>query len=434
MAKIRTHYDNLKVARNAPDSVIKAAYKALCQQYHPDKFQGSKEEGERIIKIVKASYEALIDPVKRKTHDRWIEEKEIKAKQQNKNPQLDETPNATNEQSQNRSQRKNSYSEEELKEIKKEKTYIQELINLGCKVYTNEAKLSSTKTWQIISKQKKSFFISQPDEFKRVIYNCKLILDCESTFAANGYTLELFGLGTWVICNRAGSKTTFNNDEELVAYAKKIENRVKSKPHNNRTNAQAIKTYQVKQKNPSGNFWFVGIVVILWVLFKLGSTVPESQNTPQVTSAAASNEQTANRQNNAYINHPELPLPQSGSNNANFSDGVAPLKIRTSPSGGYHYFVKIVNLSNNQPIGSYFIRSGESIDIKIPLGTYEIKYASGTKWQGIDYLFGSETTYSKAESTFKFSFDGYHYSGYTVELIMQQNGNLETSRIQPNQF
>jgi hypothetical protein len=31
MANIHTHYDNLKVARNAPVSVIKAAYKALCQ-------------------------------------------------------------------------------------------------------------------------------------------------------------------------------------------------------------------------------------------------------------------------------------------------------------------------------------------------------------------------------------------------------------------
>ena len=65
MANIRTHYDNLKVARNAPVSVIKAAYKALCQTYHPDKFQGSNEEAERIMKIVNASYVVLIDPVKR---------------------------------------------------------------------------------------------------------------------------------------------------------------------------------------------------------------------------------------------------------------------------------------------------------------------------------------------------------------------------------
>ena len=36
MAKIRTHYDNLKVARDAPIEVIRAAYKSLCMKYHPD--------------------------------------------------------------------------------------------------------------------------------------------------------------------------------------------------------------------------------------------------------------------------------------------------------------------------------------------------------------------------------------------------------------
>ena len=75
MANFRTHYDNLKVARNAPDSVIKAAYKALCQTYHPDKYQGSNEEAERIIKIVNASYVVLIDPVQRALHDVWIKNK-----------------------------------------------------------------------------------------------------------------------------------------------------------------------------------------------------------------------------------------------------------------------------------------------------------------------------------------------------------------------
>lgn len=50
MANIRTHYDNLKVARNAPTSVIKAAYKALCQTYHTDKFQGSYKEAEGITR------------------------------------------------------------------------------------------------------------------------------------------------------------------------------------------------------------------------------------------------------------------------------------------------------------------------------------------------------------------------------------------------
>lgn len=83
MAKIRTHYDNLKVTRDAPVSVIRAAYKALCQTFHPDKFQGSTEEAERVIKLVNASYAILIDPAKRAGHNAWIREQEAKAKQQN---------------------------------------------------------------------------------------------------------------------------------------------------------------------------------------------------------------------------------------------------------------------------------------------------------------------------------------------------------------
>jgi DnaJ-class molecular chaperone len=81
MTKFRTHYDNLKVARNAPNSVVKAAYKALIQQHHPDKNQESGQEAYRITKIIIQSYEILIDPVKRKEHDRWIAEQEAKKKQ-----------------------------------------------------------------------------------------------------------------------------------------------------------------------------------------------------------------------------------------------------------------------------------------------------------------------------------------------------------------
>ena len=71
MAKIHTHYDNLKVARMAPQEVIRAAYKALSQKYHPDKNPGD-EKAARIMAIVNTAYTALNDPVRRKEHDEWI--------------------------------------------------------------------------------------------------------------------------------------------------------------------------------------------------------------------------------------------------------------------------------------------------------------------------------------------------------------------------
>jgi hypothetical protein len=71
MAKIHTHYDNLKVARLAPQEVIRAAYKALSQKYHPDKNPGD-ETAARIMAIVNTAYGILSDPVRRKEHDEWI--------------------------------------------------------------------------------------------------------------------------------------------------------------------------------------------------------------------------------------------------------------------------------------------------------------------------------------------------------------------------
>lgn len=71
MAKIHTHYDNLKVARGAPQEVVRAAYKALSQKYHPDKNPGD-EKAARIMAIVNTAYNILSDPVRRKEHDEWI--------------------------------------------------------------------------------------------------------------------------------------------------------------------------------------------------------------------------------------------------------------------------------------------------------------------------------------------------------------------------
>jgi TPR repeat protein len=98
MANIRTHYDNLKVTRDAPVSVIKAAYKALCQTFHPDKFQGSNEEAERVMRLVNASYAVLIDPDKRAGHNAWIREQEAQVGPQSEQGQFNETDKATEQQ------------------------------------------------------------------------------------------------------------------------------------------------------------------------------------------------------------------------------------------------------------------------------------------------------------------------------------------------
>jgi curved DNA-binding protein CbpA len=104
MSNIRTHYDNLKVVRNAPASVIKAAYKALCQTYHPDKFQGSNQEAERVMKLINTSYEVLIDPIKRRLHDDWIKEQETKEDKKNRQSETEDSSDQSHHQKKNTQQ------------------------------------------------------------------------------------------------------------------------------------------------------------------------------------------------------------------------------------------------------------------------------------------------------------------------------------------
>jgi hypothetical protein len=72
--KIHTHYDNLKISRNAPDEVIKAAYKALSQKYHPDK--NARPDASKVMAILNNSYAVLSDRQRRHKHDEWIASEE----------------------------------------------------------------------------------------------------------------------------------------------------------------------------------------------------------------------------------------------------------------------------------------------------------------------------------------------------------------------
>jgi hypothetical protein len=73
--KLRTHYDNLKVSRDAPPEVIRMAYKALVTKYHPDR-NPNCNNSLRTMQAINASYEILTNDEKRRQHDQWISDRE----------------------------------------------------------------------------------------------------------------------------------------------------------------------------------------------------------------------------------------------------------------------------------------------------------------------------------------------------------------------
>jgi hypothetical protein len=170
-----------------------------------------------------------------------------------------------------------------------------------------------------------------------------------------------------------------------------------------------------------------------FILYSVFNDKPGNKGLPpQISNSQYSSSAPAQPTPPAF-NEQEQSLPYSGTISAGYTNGVAPFTIRTR-NDGVHFYVKMTDASSSQVVGVYFIRSDESVNLQVPLGNYELKYATGKKWYGGNYLFGPDTSYSKADTQFNFYNDGNQISGYTVELFQQVNGNLHTTGIPPSQF
>jgi curved DNA-binding protein CbpA len=71
----KDYYRILGVLDDAEDVVIRAAYKALAQRYHPDKWTGNKDEANRRMQEINEAYAVLSDSAKRKQYDATRESK-----------------------------------------------------------------------------------------------------------------------------------------------------------------------------------------------------------------------------------------------------------------------------------------------------------------------------------------------------------------------
>ncbi len=71
--QFKDYYKTLGVPKTAAESDIKAAYRKLAKQYHPDRNPGSLSAEDRFKEINEAN-EVLTDPAKRKLYDRYGED------------------------------------------------------------------------------------------------------------------------------------------------------------------------------------------------------------------------------------------------------------------------------------------------------------------------------------------------------------------------
>lgn len=453
MAKIRTHYDNLGVARNADVAVIKAAYKVLVQKYHPDR-NPNNPDAERIMQLINKAYEVLSDPIKRAEHDRWIDEQEKHIYSEKNNQQHGQSMYEKQEKSSSHSQNTSSQTSNKKSSIIGNAIIPTIIILFILKIFSSSGVYIGFLGFII-------FWIGYA-----ICYHFTYVKMGGNRFVKETVAIfaGLLGLGFTIAIavsifesnNKSTRSTSVSQQETTQPVYTQVENNNQVITQNNHAETKNHPELSVAKKSYDES---VNKINIIW-----NSLHPSTQeflraeqrsiNKKRETDCIAyGNAQSANKdiakayrylcevpqlderaeylktQLNTIVTAPMQPqqLPQTGATNKPNLVGNSPLKIKTNV--GSHYWVKIVSAYNKEVV-SYFIRGGETLDVKLPIGSYVVKYAYGDTWYGREHLFGENTRYSQADEVLDF----YYGQGYVIELIQQLDGNLHTTAIDASQF
>ncbi len=173
--------------------------------------------------------------------------------------------------------------------------------------------------------------------------------------------------------------------------------------------------------------WIIIAAIVAWSIWNA------NQDASRSSVASPTSRTVAPLRQEAQVLPPAL-TPSPGIQQVfSTAEGIAPFRIVT-PAGAENYYVKLIDASNGAPVMTMFVIGGRVFNVDVPLGTYKIRYASGRIWYGEPTLFGPETSLNEAATPFTFEVQGDQISGYTVELIKQAGGNLQTRAIPPEQF
>lgn len=182
-----------------------------------------------------------------------------------------------------------------------------------------------------------------------------------------------------------------------------------------------------RPKPKTGWIWLIGVAIFGWLIWN-----GNQDASPSSATSPASRTVTPLRQDVPVL--PPAQTPSPGVQQVfSTAERIAPFRIVT-PAGAENYYVKLVDARTGAPVMTVFVNGGRSLDVDVPLGTYRVRYASGQTWYGEPTLFGPDTSLNESATQFTFGVQGDQVSGYTIELIKQVGGNLQTRTISPGQF
>jgi len=105
---------------------------------------------------------------------------------------------------------------------------------------------------------------------------------------------------------------------------------------------------------------------------------------------------------------------------------------------GSHKWLKLLRASDESEILGLFVRSGDTVEIAVPAGAYRAKVASGQTWQGETARFGPQTHYFVSSITMPFKADPDRSARIVVDLapanLLTKNNDRLFNELDPASF
>jgi hypothetical protein len=178
----------------------------------------------------------------------------------------------------------------------------------------------------------------------------------------------------------------------------------------------------------------VGALVISAMLF-VGYLIVTSEDkevsqvSPSQTKLVADSPST--KPDNSGIQYRPKPqsLPKNGTIHS-FAQGQRPALLKVNTSGGDHHLIKLTKPGSTEAVMYLFIRAGQSAQMRVLLGNFEIKWAAGTEWYGYEKEFGESTHYQKDPDLYRFEKN----DKWTLTLYPVSSGNMSSKTISADEF
>jgi|GEM_PF-1151753 len=101
---------------------------------------------------------------------------------------------------------------------------------------------------------------------------------------------------------------------------------------------------------------------------------------------------------------------------------------------GSHKWLKLIRVSDEAEVLSVFIRSGDTVVVTVPKGTYRAKVASGQIWFGESTRFGPQTQYFRVSAPLDFNVEGGQLLGQELTLMGPRDANRTAAELDAGDF